>query len=252
MDLCIVINTCKHYFKNIESLVNQIYCIKKNNLLPKENIIIVSGQEEEKGEFNMRGIKIIKVKYTGFHLTGAIYIYENIHFYRNKFKYFLFLQDTIRLGNNFFELLMEVYHSKVKNSLYLSFPLISPSIRPTMDLGILHCFIVECLGNFFEIIKLRPPYSKDDLKNLKTKLIHCENMFLGYSNDNPFNKNLICPFHYHIYNYIYPITTNKKDLIEKRNFENGKEINQVYFTLLDLYKFQRNFMGLEREVVMEL
>lgn len=101
-DLCLVINTCKGYFKNINGLINQINKIDSEKIFPRENILIVSGQEDKDSVVYRNDIKIAKVTYTGLHLTSAIYIYENIDVLKNKFKYFLLLPDTIKFGSNFF------------------------------------------------------------------------------------------------------------------------------------------------------
>ena len=44
------------------------------------------------------------------------------------------------------------------------------------------------------------------------------------------------------------LCNDKKDIIEKRINEN---INSVYFPLLDLYKFQRNFRGPNHKLILD-
>ena len=66
MNFGLVITTCKHYFTNIPPLIEQLEICN----FPKENTIIVSGQEDDDIIINEGGIKCIKVKYSGLHLTG--------------------------------------------------------------------------------------------------------------------------------------------------------------------------------------
>jgi hypothetical protein len=252
-ELCLVINTCKQYYKTIDNLISQINTISNNHLFPRENILIVSGQEDSYSENYVEGIKIVKVKYTGLHLTSAIYINENISTLIKKFNYFILLPDTISFGNNFFNLILQFYHSQMKDSNILSFPFVNPSIRPTMDIGIVHARLILNLTNYLNKVKINPPYDINMLKKLKVQLICNENSILGlpaliYENSIKF----IYKFPFHIEKSVSVISKNKEDIIETELYQNNKHINQVYFKLLDLYKFQRNFKGLYNEIVMEL
>ena len=82
---------------NYQILINQINTIDKKNIFPRDNILIVSGQEDEDSVINKEGITIAKVTYTGLHLTSIIYLvffliqikgsldfYINTTFYLNK------------------------------------------------------------------------------------------------------------------------------------------------------------------------
>ena len=98
---------------------------------PVEKFLIISGQED-KYEETKNNIDTIKVNYTGLHLTGPIYINQNLNKY-NDIKYFLFLPDTIKFGNNFYKNLVEFYNKNLKDNSYLSIPIFKPSaINPTM------------------------------------------------------------------------------------------------------------------------
>ena len=118
MDLCLVINTCKGYYSNITELIKQI------KLFPKENILIVSGQENEDVIIYENGIKIVKVKYTGLHLTSAIYINENIEQFTN-INYWLLLPDTIKFGDKFFDNIMNYYNLYLKDKEIYTLPFIN-------------------------------------------------------------------------------------------------------------------------------
>ena len=80
MDLCLLITTCQHYFSNIPNVIKDI----EECNFPKENVLIVSGQENENSTYYENNIKIVKVTYTGLHLTGVIYISENMDLFNNK------------------------------------------------------------------------------------------------------------------------------------------------------------------------
>jgi len=101
-DCCLVINTCKQYSTNINELLNQINLY--NSVFPKENILIVSGQEDENSISYIDGIKFVKVTYSGIHLTSAIYIQENVRKYLD-INYWVLLPDTIKFGSSFFNLI---------------------------------------------------------------------------------------------------------------------------------------------------
>jgi hypothetical protein len=150
LDCCLVINTCKQYLSNINELINQIKLY--NIIFPKENILIVSGQEDENSVDYIDGIKIVKVTYSGIHLTSAIYIQENVKEYLN-INYWVLLPDTIKFGPKFFNLIFNYYTQMKKNSQY-TFPFISPVVRPTMDMGIVHTKHIINTTNYLKKIKL--------------------------------------------------------------------------------------------------
>jgi len=248
-DLCLVINTCKGYYLNINNLIEQIISLDINKTIPRENILIVSGQEDENSVIYQNDIKIVKVTYTGLHLTSCIYIYENMNEFKNKFNYFFILPDTIKFGNNFFNTLNDFYHNNIKNSNMSSFPLLNMSVRPTMDIGILHHTHITNMCEYLNKVKIYQPYTKDDLKKLKLKLVYCENMILGlpsyWPKDHLFDfENKIAP------NTVHPILNNKNDITENIIIQHNRKINQVYFKKFDLYKFQRNF-NIDNELVLD-
>jgi hypothetical protein len=243
-DLMIVINTCKEYFKNTKSIIDQITELKYN----KSNFIIVSGQEDSEEETEINSIKLIKVKYTGLHQTGAIYISENYNKYKN-YKYFMFLPDTIKFGTKFMDIIKENYEQYIINSsnklLVLGF--INPVKRPSMDMGILHIDHIIDISEYFKCIKCYD-ITRETLVNLKKLLIYDENTILGTK---PITKNGT--------NFIKIVSNeqkkficnNKNNLTEKKIKVNDKLINEVYISNIDLYKYQRNFRGLSVLVVLD-
>ena len=131
-DLLIVINTCENYFKyNRETLLKQI---KESKL---SNVIIISGQEQKDETIYLDEIKVIKVKYTGLNHTSAIYISENYNEF-SEFKYFMLLPDTIQFGKKFKDNIFKYYQKYLQNKNLQILSFINPSIRPTMDMGILN------------------------------------------------------------------------------------------------------------------
>jgi hypothetical protein len=242
LDCCLVINTCKQYLSNINELINQIKLY--NNVFPKENILIVSGQEDENSIDYIDGIKIVKVTYTGIHLTSAIYIQENIREYLN-INYWVLLPDTIKFGPKFFNLIFKYYTQMKKNSQY-TFPFISPVLRPTMDMGIIHTKHIINISKYLKKIKLTT-IDKENLLLLKKQLIYDENTMLGLR--------AICyqpstKFNYLIENQppSYFITNSNTEF--QMTIENC--IQCVYLKNLDLYKYQQNFKGPETELVVSL
>lgn len=234
-DLLIVINTCENFFKyNRETLLKQI---KESKL---SNVIIISGQEQKDETIYIDGIKLIKVKYSGINLTSAIYITENYNEF-SEFKYFMLLPDTIEFGKKFKDNIFKYYQEYLQNKNLQILGFINPSIRPTMDMGI---FNIEHLLNISEYFSKIKTYdiSKTNLIKLKTLLILDENTIFGA----PFFPNGT-NFRSIVKDKIF-LCNNREDVIDKKINEN---INSVYFPLLDLYKFQRNFLGPNAKLVLD-
>uniref|UniRef100_A0A6C0BBU3 Glycosyltransferase 2-like domain-containing protein n=1 Tax=viral metagenome TaxID=1070528 RepID=A0A6C0BBU3_9ZZZZ len=245
MDLCLVINTCKSYYSNIDGLIKQLE--KLNSYFPKENILIVSGQEDTTSSSYESRIKVEKVEYTGLHLTSAIYICENYHKHSN-INYWLLLPDTIIFGDNFFNKVIHYYNHYLHGNEIYSLPLINPNIRPTMDMGFVHTKHILNMTNYLNQIKTYT-INRDHLINIKTKLISNEDTILGllprvYESSTKFEyvTNNIAPTNF--------ITNHRDELIETV-IDDGKK-NQVYFVNLDLYKIQRNFNGPSAPIILEL
>ena len=244
MDFCIVINTCKGYYENVSRLIGEIDL----SLFPKENIMIISGQEEKEEILYENGIKIIKVCYTGLHLTSAIYIKENIELYP-EIKYWVLLPDTIKFGETFFERIMNYYELYLKGREIDSLSFINPDIKPTMDMGILHSNHIMNISEYLEKVKLDSPYEYSELLELKRKLIYNENVILGFQT---YNYRDEIKFNYkreYVKSGIY--ITNKKEEFRETMNEDGT-INEIYFVNLDLYKYQRNFNGPNVRLILEL
>jgi hypothetical protein len=243
-DLCIVINTCKDYFQNVFDLIKQI---NKSNF-DKKNILIVSGQESQNSTSYYDDIKIVKVTYTGLHLTSSIYILENRNEYSN-INYWVLLPDTIKFGDHFFDKIFFYYENFLKNKKVLCLPFINPNVRKTsMDMGIVHIKHLINLRNYFKIIKTNN-LNINNLLNLKKRLIKDENILLGLSPSIP-NESTKFTF---LYRFPIPncfICNSHDEVIE--NLINDGKINQVYIKNLDLYKFQRNFKGKDNELIMNL
>jgi hypothetical protein len=171
----LVITTCKHYFTNIPPLIEQLTVCN----FPKENIIIVSGQEDENIIIRESDIKCIKVTFSGLHLTGLIHIFENPNLYNN-IQYWVTLPDTIKIGPNFYNNISSFFNECItSNNIIYSIPFINPKFKPTMDIGILHIKQIQNMGNYLIKIKLNYPYNQNDILKLKTQLIYDENVILG-------------------------------------------------------------------------
>ena len=248
MSIGLLITTCQHYFTNIPDIIKSI----EDCNFPKENVLIVSGQENDNLVYYENDIKIVKVDYTGLHLTGVIYISENIDLFRN-IDYWIILPDTIKIGKLFYVSIMEYYAGCcLENEEIYSLPFIDPSIRPTMDMGIIHINHIHNMSDYLNKIKISQPYTKDDILKLKRQLIYDENTILGMKAVWP--SPLPTKFNY--LNPSYPKPTicivSKDELIEKKITVDNRTLNEVYFSCIDLYKYQRNFNGIENSPIMEL
>jgi hypothetical protein len=243
----LLINTCKHFFTNIPDIIKNI----EECNFPKENVLIVSGQEDNNSIHYQDNIKIVKVDYTGTHLTGVIYISENIDSFKN-IKYWIILPDTIKLSKLFYVNILKYYTTYLENKEVDSLPFINPKIRPTMDMGILHINHIYNMSEYLQKIKKVPPYDINDIIELKRQLIYDENTILGLP---AMCINKSTKFNY-VNNPIQPptifITDNNSEIIEKRVTFNDRFLNEVYLFNLGMYKYQRNFLGPTANFIMEL
>jgi hypothetical protein len=237
----LVITTCNHYYTNIPQIIKDLETCE----FPKQNIIVVSGQEAENNILYENNIKIIKVTYSGLHLTGVIHIYENQNLYKN-IDYWIILPDTIKIGPNFYNIILNFFTNYINNNIIYSIPFINPNHRQTMDLGIIHNKQIQNMGNYLIKIKLNFPYSKNDILNLKKQLIIDENLILGCPPGKCVPHNLVTKFRYRDPLYKKPnfYLSHKNNIHEEEIIINNKKINKVYLKNLDLIKYQRNYHGL--------
>ena len=244
MKIKIVITTCKHYFNiNIPPILDQIESCN----IPKNDVIIISGQEESKKKGTIRDVNVISVTYSAMHLTGLIYIYENISDFNN-IDYWIALPCTVKFGKSFYNKITQLIINKKKylDEIYC-IPFINPRIRPPMDMGIFNTKHLINMKNYLYKIKLRRPFNDDELKKLKTQLILDEGMILGlpmkykpWVNTTKFKYSLGNNYD-HKKDFNNFIINFKKDIIEKDLYINNKLCNEVYLECIDLYKYQRNF-----------
>lgn len=242
--LGLLITTCQHYFTNIPNVIKDI----EECNFPKENVLIVSGQESNNSVYYKDNIKVVNVEYTGLHLTGVIYLSENTDSSFKHINYWVILPDTIKLGKLFYVNILRHYITCLENKIY-SLPFICPKIRPTMDMGIIHISHIYNMSDYLQKIKRVRPYSVDDILKLKNQLIYDENTIVGSPASIPHisTKFNIKPVHPRTF-----ITNNKAEIIERQIVVNAKYVNEVYFVNLDMYKYQRNFTGPSANLVMEL
>jgi hypothetical protein len=245
MSIGLLITTCQHYFTNIPNIIKNI----EDCNFPKENVLIVSGQENKNSIYYENNIKIVKVDYTGLHLTGVIYISENIDLFRH-INYWIILPDTIKLETLFYINIMTYYDKYLKNKEIYSLPFINPKIRPTMDMGIININHIYNMSDYLNKIKKVKPYNINDMLALKNQLIYDENIILGLP-----GTGLSTNFKY--INPLYPkpdifIINENDELIEKKIIINNKLCNEIYFCNINIYKYQRNFQGPSAKLVMEL
>jgi hypothetical protein len=243
----IIINSCKQYNNAIPSLINNLLKMPIN----KENILIISGQEDEEEIININNIKIIKVKYSGSNLTGLIYLSENIDKYQN-IDFWIFLPDTIEIGQNFGNLITN-YINNINHKEYIyTIPFINPKIRPTMDLGIYTNKHILNMKDYYQKIKTYD-CSYENLILIKRQQIYNENISVGLSPHTTI-KDLATKFNYYDKNFSENkinqfLVNSHAEIIEEQLIIDNKKINKVKFVNLDLVKIQRNFTGPDNELV---
>jgi hypothetical protein len=237
----IVISSCKHYFSNVPELIKQLEICK----FPKENILIVSGQEDENITYYDNDVKIVKVTYTGLHLTGLIYIYENKESYSN-INLWIALPDTIKFGENFYDKITDFLDKN--NDDFYTIPLVDFNKRPTMDMGIVHIKHIINIQDYLKKIKKEIPYDFNDIIQLKQQLVFNEDIILGLTANTD-----IYATKFEYINPSFPKPTLFLSDTEEKTVEiNNKLCREIYFTHIDLYKFQRNWRGPYVPLVMEL
>lgn len=244
--LLLVITTCNTYFDNVKGLVRELEEIN----YPKKNVLIVSGQEESEDISYLNDIRIVKVKYSGIHLTGAIYVNENNETF-NDIKYCILLPDTVSFGKKFMENIKKYFLDLIDDNIH-SIPFLKPTdIKPTMDMGIVTVKHILNMSNYLNKIKTYD-ISYNNLIKLKKQLIHDENIILGIQDTNNIewvkkqsdhNCKMLDK------SQIKYITTKKEDVIERCICKYERAVKENYFTLLDFYKYQRNYQGFDVELV---
>lgn len=244
----LLITTCQHYFMNIPNVIKNI----EECNFPKENVLIVSGQENTNLTYYEKNIKIVKVDYTGLHLTGVIYLSENSDESFKHINYWIMLPDTIKLTKLFYDNILKVYSEYLNNKEIYSLPFINPKLRPTMDMGIVHINHIYNMYDYLQKIKKVQPYNTNDIIQLKRQLIYDENIILGLpavvlSNSTKFSYKNNPDKTPNIF-----IANSNNEIIEKIINLNGKCLNEVHFVNLGIYKYQRNFNGPNVDLIMEL
>jgi hypothetical protein len=243
MDICLLINTCKQYFENVKPLVQQINASNFN----KANVLIVSGQEDEDDEFYCEGIKIVKVKYSGSHLTSVVYACENMNLFSN-INYWIVLPCTVKFGETFFDKITDYYNVYLKDKEVHCLPFLNPNITPTMDLGIVHSKHILNMTNYLKKIKTFD-MSYNNLINLKKQLVYDENIMMGLGGR---RDNLCTKFDF-LYECQSPtqFITDRHEDLEISMIDNGK-VMLYYFKKLDFYKTSRNFNGPDATLIINL
>jgi hypothetical protein len=120
-----------------------------------------------------------------------------------------------------------------------------------MDMGIIHINHIYNMTNYLNKIKKTPPYTIDDMLQLKKQLIYDENIILGLPP--------VCSVNSTRFDFIYScpapnifIINEPCELIETPININNKLCNEVYFFNISMYKYQRNFNGALVPLIMEL
>jgi len=255
MNIGILISTCHHYFPNIFNIINDLESCN----VSKDNILIVSGQELHDETCVVKGVQIVKVTYTGLHLTGVIHLYENANQY-NHIDYWVTLPDTIKINRMFYEniqlfLSNAISINRCKNNHTYSIPFINPNIRQTMDMGIISKEHIINMGDYISKIKLTT-WDNTSVQNLKRQLIFDENLILGCVASWKSHE-YVTKFKYLDPNFSQSLVdlffiNDLSNIVENKTFANGKSINENFLVPLDLIKYQRNFTGPFSKFVMEL
>jgi hypothetical protein len=124
------------------------------------------------------GIEIINVKYRCFEFTPHIYIVNNPDKYN--FDYAFFTHDTVKFGKNFYNIILnDISYLKTTNFHTMKIE----NSAPSMNIGIYSKNII--LENKNTLLDLSiNTNNKDELMNLKHKLVRWEDFILNKNNYN--------------------------------------------------------------------
>jgi len=144
--------------------------------IPVEYVhIIVGGCPDEKTYYD-NGIEIVNVIYRSFEFTPHIYIVNNPEKY--DFDFGFFTHDTVLFGKNFYDLMKE-YIIYMKNANFDTMKI--DYELPSMNIGIYSKnIIIKNYEKLFEIVL--NTNDKDELFNLKHKLVKYEDFILNQNN----------------------------------------------------------------------
>lgn len=245
MKLAYIFSTTKSYY---DKTVNRIIKECKISGIPPEDTIIVSSQEDSNESILINGCKVIKVKYTGIHLTPLIYILENRKSHR-EYTHFCLLHSTSRIGPQFYKKLTNYLNDLKKTTPFfdaMAFNTISRRAQ-SKDMGILSYDMLRSLFNYFKKIKLIN-INPDSLLSLKKQLISDENLIFGMSASraNDATKfELIDIGRRLVFKKGIEESADEESLKIKDIVLGEEKLRESYYTSLDLYKYQRTFSAFE-------
>ena len=236
----------KYYNMYINILIKQLEIAN----FPKDNILIVCGQSDRESVIIDNGIKVVNVKYTGLHLTGLIYISENINKY-NSINYWLALPDTVVLGKNIYNLFL-YYVWAMKQYKLEVLPIINPRLKITMDIGIFTINHICKMKEYLSRVKILNP-NKEAVHKLKIQLMYNENIIFGL---HPFLKNKATYLHVIDTPPTKFIINDIGELKIKYTFRqdmNGKiyRSKDTFVSKLDIVKIQRNYLGSGKTLLLD-
>lgn len=235
MNIAFLVSTTKSYYKeSAERVILEL----QNSGVPATDLFVISSQEDSCSSELYLNSKVIKVTYTGIHLTPLIYVYDNLLEFK-KYTHFCLLHATSKFGLNFYTKLIN-HLTNIKRPIDgLPFNNDNGHER-TKDMGILSYDQLKSLKNYLNHIKLET-YTADSLLSLKTELIFYENLIFGLPP--------VCG-----HNQFKPIDLGRtliahkgiedaSNLIIKDIKLNTEVLRETFFPSLDFYKYQRTFQG---------
>lgn len=201
-----IISILKIYFYNIilymeynchifisscfEGLHSQVPRLIKNILeigtIPLEFVHFIVGGCPDDKIYYQEGIEIVNVKYRCFEFTPLIYIVNNPDKYN--FDYAFFTHDTVKFGNNFYDLINRELIS-IRQTTYDTMSI--ETRNPSMNIGIYSKNII--LKSKSELLNLSIDTNNADiLMNLKHKLVNYEDFIFKKNNYFKIDNTSIC------------------------------------------------------------
>jgi hypothetical protein len=254
MNIAYFVSTTNSYYENT---INRLIKEAEISGIPKSDLFFVSSQEKTNNTIVVNNCSVVKVDYTGIHLTPLIHISENLLSY-NSYSHICLIHSTSRIGVNFYKNLNNYIQNIKKPFDSLPFNKINHPIQ-SKDMGLISLDAIRTIKNYLGKIKLKT-WSEKSLLKLKKQLILDENLIFGLRPsikiDNEANGRsneqgkLFQPTKFKLINIgrklnIKQGIENSEDLIIKELKFNNELLKETYFPTLDLYKYQRTFQGLK-------
>ena len=259
----LLISTCQHYIdSHIPGLVNGL----RENKFPLDQVIVVNSQASSNTEYEKYGVQIRNVTWSMLHLTGCQYVASNASLFLPNTS-FLALPCSIRPLSGFTRAILSHAEDFMASNAEAA-PLLNPYPRrvggmgtQTMDMGFFKLSHLQNLLPYLEKRCVVDGGDREKLLQLKLRMVCDENKIFGlpsWFGSNSRNQKNACARKYccHLSSDEYKTKNSFRKLAFvlnslaqiKHRMEHPYKI--THFRTLGFEKFQRNFQGPSRRMIL--